>query len=273
MQTKTNQQMAGIFVALLSALAMHGASAADDGWQHDKRFLVWGRGFFASGDTAIRVDSQTLGLAGTLLDFENDLGIDDNKTLPIIGVQWRFAKRHALDLAYFELNRGGHLIINEQIRWDDFVFPISAEVSSFFDTRVTRLTYRYSLVSNPKSEFAIGGGIHWTDMEAGIGELSIGSTKVETGQPLPMLTLAYTASLSPKWSLQLLGEWFDFDFVGLDGALWHADAAVVWHTWEQVGFSIGYNFFKLDFGVGDADFRGLFDYTYQGPFLGVEIGF
>ena len=142
MQTKTNLQVAGIFVALSSVLATDGASAADDGWQHDKRFLVWTRAFFASSDSVIRVDSQTLGLAGTLLDFEADLGIVDNKTVPIIGVQWRVAKRHVLDLAYFELNRSSNVIINEQIRWDDFVFPISANVSSFFDTRVTRLAYR-----------------------------------------------------------------------------------------------------------------------------------
>ena len=273
MQTKTNLQVAGILVALSSALATHGAFAADDGWQHDKRFLVWTRAFFASVDSTIRVDSQTLGLAGTLLDPEADLGIDDNDTLPIVGIQWRIAKRHALDLAYFELNRSGNLVIDTQIRWDDFVYPINANVNSFFDTSVTRLAYRYSLVSDLNKELAIGGGIHWTVMEAGIGEATIGSTKVESEAPMAMFTFSFASRLSPKWSLHTLGEWFDLDFVGLEGEIWHADAAVVWHTWEQVGFSLGYNYFKIDVGVGDADFRGLFDYTYQGPFLGVEFGF
>ena len=273
MKINTMSRMAAIVFAFPSTLVIQGASAADDGRQQDKPFLVWTRAFFASVDSNIRADSQTLGLSGTLLDLEADLGIDDNNTLPIIGAQWRFAKRHAVELAYFELNRSGNLVIDTQIRWEDFVYPINVNVSSFFDTSVTRIAYRYSLVSDATKELAIGVGIHWTEMEAGIGEATIGSTKVESEAPMAMFTLSFASRLSPKWSLQILGEWFDLDFVGLDGEIWHADAAVVWHAWDQVGFSLGYNYFKVDFRIGDADFRGLFDYTYQGPFVGVEFAF
>ncbi len=273
MQVKRKSQVPGILVALCLALAAQGAFAADDGYHNDKQFLVWARAFFASGDTAIKIDSQTTGLSGTLLDLEHDLGIDDSDTTPVLGVRWRFAKKHALDLGYFELNRSGNLIIDTQIRWDDLVFPIAADIDSFFDTRVIRLSYRYSLVSDPNKEFAIGGGIHWTEMEASISEVSVGSSKVESDAPLPMFTLAFDYGLSPKWWLQLSGEWFGIELGGIEGDIWHADAAVVWQTWEQVGFSLGYNLFKLDVGVGDADFRGLFDYTYEGPFLGAEFRF
>ncbi len=230
MQSNTISTVLDILCALEIALATPRASAAEDLRPQDKRYLVWGRAVFSSGDMAFRVDSRTLGLAGTLLDLEKDLGIDEHKTLAMFGAQWRIAKRHALDLAYFELNRSGNVSINEQIRWDDFVYPIDANVGSFFDTRVTRLAYRYSLVSNPTKEFAIGGGIHWTDMEAGIDEVSIGSSKVSSAAPLPLLAVSYHSRISTKWSLQLLGEWFDLDFVGLDGAIWHADAALVWQT-------------------------------------------
>jgi hypothetical protein len=51
-------------------------------------------------------------LAGTLLDFESDMGIDTSPTLPMLGVQWWFADRHALDLAYFELSRNGRRVID-----------------------------------------------------------------------------------------------------------------------------------------------------------------
>ena len=110
-------------------------------------------------------------------------------------------------------------------------------------------------------------------MEAGISESTLGGSKVESEAPLPMLTLSYATGLSPNWSLQLLGEWFGIELGEFEGDIWHADASVVWHTWEHVGFSLGYNYFKLDYGVGNADFRGLFDYTYHGPFLGVEFAF
>ena len=66
---------------------------------------------------------------------------------------------------------------------------------------------------------------------------------------------------------------FGIEIGDLEGELWHGDLALRWQTWEKVGLSAGYNYFSLDFGVGDADFRGLFDYDYSGPFLGVNVSF
>ena len=181
MKNNKVSKVAGILIALSSALATQGASAADDGWYSDKRFLIWARAFFASTDTTIRVDSQTTGLSGTLLDLESDLGIDNDETLPMVGVQWRFAKKHVLDLAYFELNRSSHAIVNEQLRWENFVYPIDANVSSILDTRVTCFAYLNSLVSDSKTVFAIGGSIHWTEMEADISAVGVGSELIECG--------------------------------------------------------------------------------------------
>ena len=208
-----------------------------------------------------------------MLDFEDDLDIDDSPTLPMLGIRWWFADRHALDLAYFELTRDGQIVIDEEIRWDDFVYPINFDVRSNFDTKITRLAYRYALISTPQSEFSLGGGVHWTDIEAGISEASIGSSNVNSTALLPMFTAAFDYDWSPKWSVLLLGEWFGIEVGDATGEIWHLDATLQWHTWENVSLELGYNYFDLDFDEGDADFRGLFNYTYQGPFLGVAIAF
>lgn len=273
MQVKRKSQVPGILVALCLALTAQGAFAADDGYHNNKQFLVWARAFFASGDTAIKIDSQTTGLSGTLLDLEHDLGIDEDKALPMLGFRWRFAEKHALDLAYFELNRSGKLIIDTQIRWDDLIYPIATDVDSFFDTKVTRLAYRYSLVTDPKKEFAIGGGLHWTEIETGISATSIGGSKISSIAPLPMLTLSSDYRLSPKWSVHLLVEWFGLEVGEIGGEIWHIDAGVAWEISKHLSLDLGYNFFDVVFGAGDADFLGLFNYTYKGPFLGVAFQF
>ncbi len=274
MAARATAQAAGIVFVLVSVVAAQGtAAAASDAVRRDKSVTVWARAFFASASTDIRVDSQILGLAGTLLDFENDLDIDDSPTLPMLGIEWWFADRHLLDLAYFELTRDGRVIIDEEIRWDDFVYPINFDIRSFFDTKITRLAYRYALISRPQSKFSLGGGIHWTDMEAGISEASIGSSEVSSDAPLPMLTAAFDYDLSARWSVLLLGEWFGIEVGDVSGEIWHVDATLQWHTWENVSLELGYNYFDLDFDEGDADFRGLFNYTYQGPFLGIAIAF
>ena len=262
---------------ILTLLAVAGAPGhdvlADEHGPTDKTVTVWARAFFADADTAIRVDSQTLALAGTLLDFETDLNIDESPTLPMLGIDWRFADRHQIGLAYFELTRDGRRIIDLEIRWDDFVYPVNFDVRSFFDTKITRLAYRYSLISNPRSEFWVGGGIHLTDLEAGISEPGIGSSRVSSDTPLPMGTVAFDYDLSARWSLLFMGEWFGIEIGDASGELWHADVTLQWHAWRYVSIEIGYNYFDLDFDEGDADFRGLYNYTYEGPFLGVSASF
>lgn len=263
-----------MFVALVvfSVIPFSNASANEHG-RGDNAVTVWARAFFANVDTAIRVDSQTLTLAGTLLDFESDLGIDDSPTLPMLGIDWQIADRHLLSLAYFELSRDGRRIIDLEIRWDDFVYPINFDVRSFFDTKITRLAYRYAIVSRPQSRFSVGGGIHFTELESGISEPAIGSSKVSSDTPLPMLTGAFEHELSPRWSVIFMGEWFGVEIGEVSGELWHADATLQWHAWKNVIIELGYNAFDLDVDEGDADFRGLYNYTYHGPFLGLALTF
>lgn len=274
MSVLTTRLRTTVLFAVVSVAATPCSDAlADEHGRREQSVVVWARAFFAEADTAIRVDSQTLAIGGTLLDLETDLGIDDSPTLPMLGLQWWFAERHALDLAYFELTRDGRRVIDFDIRWDDFVYPVNFDVRSFFDARVTRLAYRYSLVSKPQSQFSIGGGIHITNMEAGISEPNIGSSQVTSDTPLPMFTAAFDYDFSSKWTLLLVGEWFGIEIGDASGELWHADATLQWHAWKQVSLELGYNFFDLDFDEGDADFRGLFSYTYKGPFLGVAVAF
>lgn len=236
-------------------------------------WLFWARAFYADSNSDIRVDSQTVGVAGTLIDFEDDLGIDRRKALPMFGAQWRFAERHQVGLAYFALRRSGELIIDEEIRWGDALYPIGADISSFFDTEVTRLAYRYDLVPGRQADLWIGGGIHITDMSAGLTETTLGGVAIGSSAPLPMLTGALNYRVAPNWTLAVMGEWFGIELGDIEGALWHGDLALHWQAWERFGLAIGFNYFELDFGLGDADFRGLFDYRYMGPFLGVDISF
>lgn len=267
---RTGRELPGFMLACLLALPAHAVDAADadkTGWN------AWARAFYATSNSAVQFDSQTLGVSGSLVDFEDDLGVDERKALPMLGVQWRFADRHEVGLAYFELRRSGRRIIEAEIRWDDVVFPVSADLSSFFDTKVARVAYRYALAAGDRTEFWIGGGLHITEMSAGLSETTIGGSSVSSSNPLPMLTGAFTYGIAPEWTVSVLGEWFGIEIDDLSGQLWHADLALNWQTWQNVGLSLGYNYFTLDFGLGDADFRGLFDYSYQGPFLGLNVSF
>lgn len=261
----------GAFVFLFALVAQTGFAAESD-WA-DKRFNVWARAFFASTNTSIRVDSDTLEILGTLIDVEDDLGIDNSVAMPLVGAQWRFRQRHMLELAYFELNRSATIVVEDEIQWGDLVVPVDFELNSSVDTNVARLAYRYALVQDTNQEFSIGGGLHWTEMKAGISVAGIGTGSVASDGPLPMITLAYEYRLSPKWTAVFVGEWFGIELDQAEGELVHGDATLLWQTWENVALGVGYNFFEIDFKDGEADFKGLFDYNYQGPFLGVEFVF
>ncbi len=271
MMRGTHRQAIGcVTSACLLVLAPLITAAAD---AETSSWTAWARAFYATSDADIRVDSRTLDVSGTLIDFEDDLGVDRRKALPMFGLQWRFAERHSVGLAYFELRRSGRAILEDEIRWGNAVYPVSADISSFFDTKVARLAYRYDFAPGERVDVWIGGGIHVTEMSAGVSEATLGGVDVSHSAPLPMFTGALDFHLAPKWTLVAMAEWFGIEIGDIEGGLSHADLALRWQTWQKVGLSVGYNYFELDFEQGDADFKGLFDYSYKGPFLGVDVAF
>jgi len=154
-------------------------------WPLANHFTIDVNAMFPNLDTRVRVDASDTSL-GTTIDFEQNLGMPDTEALPMIGFNWRYAKKHQLNLAAFKLDRSGSAITPTNISIGDETFPVDLPIASFLDMSVFNLRYSYSLVFDEKKELAIGAGLSVQDISFGLlGDGPLGIIEFASGITAP----------------------------------------------------------------------------------------
>jgi hypothetical protein len=239
--------------------------------------------FRPSIDSTLRVDDAG-GANGTQFDAENALGLPRRKTLAsgLVGV--RLGDRWRLEVEHFNLNRSvRQFAITETLVIDDTTFPVSAQIDTDFDSRVTRVSGGYSFVKSDAAELGMVIGAHVTNFEIGIsGTFSAGGGAPATFRreerdatvPLPTVGLFGSMALAPGLALNGRADVFSFSHRGYDGRLLNLQANVTWHFTPNVGIGAGYRYndYRVEADRGE-DFRGRLDYEFRGPVLFVDARF
>ena len=267
-----------LLIGLGDALAQERPAWRDD--TLGKRFLLGVGPFWARLDTQVRLDSSS-GQIGTVIDFESTLGMDENDVLPLLLGYYRFAKKHRLSFAHFRLNRNGEVVSDVPIRFGDQIFPANLPLSSYFDVKVTALSYSYSLIHDEKMELAFNVGLQFQDIEMGIsGNLGPGIISEDTDivAPLPTFGGSFNYAFNEKWvftsSLGVFAIELDLgDDTEFDGSIVQLNVGVTYNAFKNVGFALQYNYFRVDVDVEDPDWTGFLKYEYRGPVLGVAVYF
>ena len=274
-------------VTVAASLALTGPGEAlaeeSDSWRDDpygKRFVL-GVGLYAPRlDTQVRRDSST-GILGTLIDFESTLGMDDSDRLPLLLGYYRLAKKHRITFEYFRLDRRGTSTSGDAIRFGDVTFPGNLPLASYFNVDVYSFGYSYSIIHDEKKELAVGIGVQFQDIETGIaGTVGPGLIAADSDvfAPLPTFSGSFDYAISDKWVFTSLIGVFGIEFdLGdeseLAGEILQINAGVVYKAFENVGFALNYNYFRVDVDVRDPDWMGLLKYEYRGPVLSASIYF
>ena len=244
------------------------------------RFAITLGAFFPSLDTKVRVDASD-GTPGTIIDFEQNLGMSDTETLPSLTVDWRFAKRHRLSLGYFSLARSGSAVTVTEIRFGDTVFTVDLPISSFFDVDVTHASYSYSLLFDEKKELAIQAGLSVQDFKFGIlGTGGQGIIEADSGITAPLPAIGITGGYAFTDKLYLRGGVgvFSFEFTVSDedelrGEITTAMLGLYHKTFEHMQLGLAYYFFDVNADFGNAAGFNSIKYSYNGPALSVSASF
>ncbi len=260
-----------VSTALLGAPAF--AAAANDPWDAPLTFQIGA--FRAAAETSIRLDSDS-GRPGTTLDFENELGLEDGKTLPTLDFVWRWNPRHAIEASYVQLKRTGSRAATRQIDWGDITIPVNAIVDSRFETSTIRAAYRYSPINDAGNELALLLGLHYTTMKASLGATIAGGGGGASGSvsdegsvdyPLPTLGIRGSARFMDNWRVTGFGQLLKVKIDEYDGELINFGAGVEWAFMPQAYAGLGYHYFKYDLTSEKGGARGQFNYTFDGPSL------
>lgn len=244
-------------------------------------------GFFANLDTTVRVDA-TDGLLGAEINFEQDLGLDDTESLPIVTAYWRFFKRHRLGFYYFNLDRSGQGQSGVDIRFGDHTFQANLPIQAFFDIEAYNLGYSYSILFDEKKDWSIGLALSFQDLGVGLQGTTVlvgpggGSTpNVSESEsvlaPLPTFTTRFAYAFTPKWILETSVGYFTIEVdIGdgqFDGDVINANVGVKWKPVKYFNVGLLYQYFKVDVEVEGTRLNWAVDYEYYGPTLYVGTQF
>jgi hypothetical protein len=234
----------GLSITLL-ALALAPPAARAQTFELYDTFSIALEGSWVGLGTTIRVDSKTLG-KGTELDLENDLKLGDNKTIPSLSLEWRPWQRHRFGAFWKEIDRSSTAQSLEEIRFEDEIIPIGADVALGFDITEFGVAYTYILRPRERSSFGFGGGLRVLRLKTTLlarleGEETARewSSDANVTGPLPFVGVEFRHMFSEKVRFQSDVGLFYIKIGDVEGGQALLRASFEHLTFTNVGFGLG----------------------------------
>jgi hypothetical protein len=266
-----SRNRASIFIGLLCGVLM-GAAPVPAQAQHKyeplfDKFNLQIEGSWVDVSTDIRLDSEALG-KGTTLNFENDLGLAADKTIPTLAFQWQIAKRHRLGIRWQDIDRSSSAQTLKEIQWGDEIIPVDAQVGLGFDISQTFLDYAYYPWVKEDWAAGFGLGIRWMRLQATLvwqiegRETGGGSSDVKGSGPLPYLYFEYRRMFSDNWRFLTGLGWLGVSIGDIDGTQWVGKVSIEYLAGNRWSFGAAGNIATVDVDwVGLEDAEGQPVYT------------
>ncbi len=259
-------------VVLMTAAAP--AAFAEAGNPLNDRFSISVGGFLLDTDTTIRVDGA---VRGSEVDLGRDLGLQDADRVRI-DAYWRMTPRQKLRLMWFDTSADGSRVLDEEIVFDDVVYPVNIEVRGSIETTVVALQYEFDFMQGDKYELGGTFGIHNLGFDVGLSGTVNGmggalQSSANADGPLPVIGLHGVYRFNEKWYLDYGLQFFKISYDVYDGSITDATASVVWQATEHVGFGAGWNQFRTKLEVDGDRFDGELTWKYGGARIFVTASF
>ena len=260
-------QVALTLAALAGLQSAHAQSELDD------RFSISLGAFITDRDTDTRLDSDVLG-RGTVIDFEDDLGLESSDSVFRLDGHYRFNQKHRVNFSVFDLSRHSSTAIQRDIQYGDEIFSIDTVVKADFDLRIYRLAYTYSIMQRDNGYLGVTFGAHTADSKIGLADQNLGQSEIsEITAPLPVLGLKGEYEFSDRLTLSATGEFFAVEFDNVDGSLIDLYLGIDYQVIEHVAVGLGFNSVHMDVDATKSDFSGSLDWRYEGALLFFKFDF
>ena len=228
-----------------------------------------------SSSTTLRADSTT-GVAGTVIDGENQFGLDKSDYEPAFEVMLRAGTRNRLWLNYFTLDRDGSTLVEQPIVFRDAVLQTGDPLQSELDLRILTLTYGYSFWRSEKLELAatIGVSSIQIDAQAKVATEQVHVNETETAAgPYPTPGFAATWSIAKHFYIDGRYQYLNLHVSDVSGSLNLGEIDAIYRFHPNVALGLGYTEVKAHVDSTKISDSGLFDFNTKGPLLFVRVSF
>jgi hypothetical protein len=228
-----------------------------------------------SNQTDIQIDSSA-GVPGTLLNAEDQFGLDKADYEAKIEAMVRVGERHRLRFDYFSLDRTGAETVAEPIVFRDVVLQPGDPLNSNLSIRTFGINYEYSFLHSERYEVAATIGVNDTDISARARVQTqtrhVDQTEDQAG-PIPTLGLDATYVVSKRFYFDARGQYFKIRIDDLDGSLALYEVDGLYRLRPNISFALGYSSLRAHLASAQVKQAGLFNFNSSGPELFVRVAF
>jgi hypothetical protein len=268
-----------VVIVALGACLPH-ARADDIPWGlnpnlNDKIFIGLGTFYAAKTSTTAQLNSQSLGV-GTVVDFQNTLGMGDTAWGPDAEFRWRMSEHWRLEINYFWITQNGSKGIDRDIQWGDVVYPINAQVTSKLNFSDLRTSVGYSFYKTSDKELGVGLGLHWLWWQGSLGTETQGTEGGNLLAPLPVISFYGGFALDEQWSVGARVDVFSLTYQQYHGGITVLGLNLLYQPFRHVGFGVGYTGLFLNFqadSTGLGSLQGKLNQNLQGPSFYITASF
>jgi hypothetical protein len=237
------------------------------------RFVVTAGVSRSESNVTANLRTSRIGL-GTLIDFEDDLGLDKNNEIGVFMLSTRLFERWRLDAEYFSLDRDNEKQSSRTLDWGRLSIPINAAVRSNFDLEDVRVSVGYSFFRRTDKEVGVGLGAHVMSLDAALSTRNLGSERASIeSAPLPVVIFYARMALTDRWLLNVRIDRLSLDTGDIDGSIFDVEADFVYQPWRHFNVGLGYRDINLEVSSNGAKWRGKAQVRQNGPMLFVSSTF
>ncbi len=230
-------------------------------------FEIGARGYywFPSLDGTVKVDEA--GIIGTTLDFENDLGIED-ENYPSVEV-FVGGGNHHLSLTHTNIEYSGRKTLTREIIYRGKTYAVSDLVTSSIEYQMLDLHYQYDLLDleNILSGFSLGAVFQVKYLD---GNVSLKATGIDEKEdftiPIPMVGLnLHMGILADILEARVRGTAISY----AGNTIYELMADISWTPFPFLDIHGGYKSFIIDIDEDEV----VFDYDMSGPYVALTLSF
>ena len=235
----------------------------------DKKFSISAGAFVTDHDTDIRLDTDAG--PGTVVNLEDDLGLDATTNIFRAEAAWRFADRHKAFFGVFDLSQTGSRTLDKDLIIDGELFSVNETVLTDWKMQLIELGYSYRIRGNERTQW-------WLDVAFFIQDTAITVAETTTGGdvatedvvlPLPKFGVSVDHAFSERWIGHAGVDLFKLEVGDVGGSLVDLRATLDYRFTDNFSIGAGWHLINVtvDLDRSVSGWQGRFDWETHGLML------
>ena len=261
-------------IAIIAAMAilaqpLPALTENENYWISEDRIRLSLGGYFPKIDSKIRISNDQG--QGTLIDLEDDFGLDDSIISFRIQGHYRFNPEHRFIYSFTDVTRDASNVVKRDIIFDDKVFPAGSLVTADFSVQLAKLLYAYSFFQNNKVDLSFSAGIVGLKLDTKLDSPVVDREEDSSFLPLPVVGIRGMYAYNRKLVMTADIDYFKIDEGNVDAEVIDWSLAVEYDIFKKIALGLAYGRFNLDGEKKDDNDK--FDFDIEGFFVYSKFGF